>query len=92
MTKVTLRLIPCLLVTAAVLGGCGTASRPGDRVAGGAAVGAAGGAAVGALFGGVGAIPGALIGAAAGGGTGAVTDERQIDLGTPVWRRNEYQG
>jgi osmotically inducible lipoprotein OsmB len=91
MTKISLRLIPCVLVAVA-LAGCGTSARPTDRVAGGAAVGAAGGAAVGAIFGGVGAVPGALIGAAVGGGTGAVTNEKQIDLGEPVWRRNEYQG
>ena len=82
------RLIPCLIVTAAALTGCGTSDRPVDRSAGGAAVGAAGGAAVGALFGGVGAVPDALIGAAAGGATGAVTNERQVDLGQPVWRRD----
>jgi len=92
MNKTTLRLIPCLFVAAAVLGGCGTANRSGERVAGGAAVGAAGGAAVGALFGGIGAVPGALIGAAAGGGTGAVTNESQVDLGEPIWRHNDYRG
>lgn len=83
-----LRLIPCLLVTATVVAGCGTANRPVERAGGGAAVGAAGGAAVGAIFGGIGAVPGALIGAAAGGATGAVTNERQVDLGEPIWRRD----
>jgi hypothetical protein len=76
MTYAIPRLIPSLLVTAAILGGCGTANRPVERTAGGAAVGAAGGAAVGALFGGVGAVP------------GAVTNESQVDLGEPVWRRD----
>lgn len=80
-------LIPCLIVSAVALAGCGSSRAQGDRAAGGAAVGAAGGAAVGAIFGGVGAIPGALIGAAAGGATGVVTDEKQVDLGEPVWKR-----
>jgi len=35
----------------------------------------------------VGAIPGALIGAGVGGGTGLVTNDRQIDLGDPLWDR-----
>lgn len=87
MTRPKDLLIPCLIVSAVALAGCGTSQAPTDRAAGGAAVGAAGGAAVGALFGGVGAIPGALIGAAAGGGTGVVTNEKQVDLGDPLWRR-----
>lgn len=66
------------------LAACG--SSPTDRTLGGAGIGAGAGAAVGALFGGVGAIPGALIGGALGGGTGLVTNERDIDLGKPVWR------
>lgn len=87
MIKLKDLLFPCLIVSAVALAGCGSAKQQGDRAAGGAGVGAAGGAAVGALFGGVGAIPGALIGAAAGGATGVVTDEKQVDLGQPVWRR-----
>ena len=86
MTSTRRLLIPCL-VLAAALGACGTSSQPGERVASSAGVGAAGGAAVGALFGGVGAVPGALIGAGVGGTTGAVTTDRQIDIGEPVWRR-----
>lgn len=66
------------------LAACG--SDRGDRVASGAGVGAASGAAVGLLFGGVGAIPGALIGAGVGAAGGAVTDQKDVDLGKPVWR------
>jgi len=78
---------PRLLVPALALGlaACGSSEDQGDRIGGGAAVGAATGAGVGAIFGGVGAIPGALIGGAIGAGTAAVTDEKQIDLGNPIW-------
>ena len=68
------------------LAACGTSKDEGGRVGGGAVVGAATGAGIGAIFGGVGAIPGALIGGAIGAGTAAVTDEKQIDLGKPVWK------
>lgn len=67
------------------LAACGSTQE--DRVSGGAATGAGTGAAIGALFGGVGAIPGALIGGAVGGGTGYATNEEQVDLGEPVWKR-----
>lgn len=70
---------------ALMLAACGSTTE--DRVSGGAATGAGTGAAIGALFGGVGAIPGALIGGAVGGGTGYATDDEQIDLGEPVWKR-----
>ena len=66
---------------------CGSSNDQVGRAGGGAAVGAGTGAAIGAIFGGVGAIPGALIGGAVGGGTGLVTNERQVDLGPPVWQR-----
>lgn len=75
--------LPAALLLA--LAACGSTQE--DRVGGGAATGAGTGAAIGALFGGVGAIPGALIGGAVGGGTGAVTNEEQVDLGEPVWKR-----
>ncbi len=68
-----------------MLAACGSTTE--DRVGGGAAVGAGTGAAIGALFGGAGAIPGALIGGAVGGGTGYATDDEQVDLGEPVWKR-----
>jgi len=74
-----------IVCVSVMLGACG--ANQGDRMAGGAGVGAATGAAVGAIFGGIGAIPGALIGAGIGAGTGAVTDQDNVDLGEPVWRR-----
>lgn len=75
--------LPAALLLA--LAACGSTQE--DRVSGGAATGAGTGAAIGALFGGVGAIPGALIGGAVGGGTGYATNEEQVDLGEPVWKR-----
>ena len=76
-----------VVAVAFALTACGSSNDQVDRAGGGAAVGAGTGAAIGAVFGGVGAIPGALIGGAVGGGTGLVTDERQVDLGPPIWQR-----
>lgn len=57
-----------------------------DRALSGGALGAGAGAAAGALTGGsVGT--GALIGGALGAGAGALTDDDDVNLGKPVWRR-----
>jgi hypothetical protein len=64
---------------------CG-ASEPG-RVQGGAAAGAASGATVGLVGGPVGVAVGAVVGGGAGALTGASTTPKQVDLGTPVWKR-----
>ncbi len=64
----------CLLLLAA----CGESKF--DRGASGAAIGA--GAAAGAVTG-QGAVKGGLLGGAA----GVLTDEDDVDLGTPVWKR-----
>jgi branched-subunit amino acid ABC-type transport system permease component len=61
------------------LAGCGT--QMGDRMATGAAIGAG----TGAVFGGVGAIPGAVVGAAVGG----LTSPDQVNLGDPVWNKDD---
>ncbi|MBL8669236.1 MAG: hypothetical protein JNK11_01170 [Alphaproteobacteria bacterium] len=62
---------------------CGNTT--GDRAISGGGIGAAVGA-VGGLM--VGApLEGALIGGAVGAGTGALTNESQIDLGKPVWKK-----
>jgi len=65
------------------LAGCG--SSKGDRALSGAGIGAAGGAVGGALLGSP--ATGAALGAAAGAATGALTNENDIDLGKPIWRR-----
>lgn len=70
----------CLLLLAA----CGESKF--DRGASGAAIGAGAGAAAGAVTG-QGAVKGGLLGGAAGGAAGVLTDEDDVDLGDPVWKR-----
>ena len=67
-----------------VVAACGETTS--DRAISGGAIGAGAGAATGAVTGGS-AVGGAILGGAAGAATGAVTDEDDIDLGDPVWRR-----
>jgi hypothetical protein len=50
------------------------------------AIGAGAGALGGAALGGS-PLTGALLGGAVGAGAGALTDQRDVDLGRPVWRR-----
>jgi hypothetical protein len=57
-----------------------------DRGLSGAAIGAGTGAAAGAATGGS-MTGGALLGGAAGGAAGVLTKEKDVDLGTPLWRR-----
>ena len=58
-----------------------------ERGATGAGIGAAAGAAASGVTGGN-LLGGALLGGAAGGAAGALTDEDDIDLGEPIWDRN----
>lgn len=83
MTRTAYGVLACTFIA---LAACGSSERPVDRAGGGAAVGAASGAAIGAIFGGIGAIPGALIGGAVGATTGVVTQDKDVNLGEPVWR------
>lgn len=69
-----------------LLTACGT--NPSDRTMSGAGIGAGAGAAVGAVTG-LTVLEGALLGAAAGGLTGYLTDEDFINLGRPVWEKEE---
>ncbi len=81
--KITLTLLSSVAVMA-FLAGCGETKS--DRaISGGligAGVGAAGAAATGGSIGG-----GALLGAGVGAAGGAATDENDVDLGEPVWRK-----
>jgi hypothetical protein len=79
-----IRFIPFAIVAARLtLAGCGQSQ--GDRALSGGAIGAGTGAAVSAITGGsLGA--GALIGGAVGAVGGAVTKDRDINLGKPIWR------
>ena len=78
-----MRVISILLLTAAMLSGCGT-SEP-DREVGGAATGAGTGAVIGLLGGPVGVVAGALIGAGVGAGTGAAVSPGHLNFGSPPW-------
>lgn len=70
--------------TLLLLAACGSST--GDRTLGGAAIGAGAGAATSAATGGS-ALGGAILGGAVGAALGAVTDDDEIDLGKPIWRR-----
>ena len=78
-----MRGIATLVLTTALLAGCGT-TQP-DREVGGAATGAGTGAVIGLLGGPVGVVVGALIGAGVGAGTGAAVSPGHINLGPPPW-------
>ena len=82
MTKTSMLLVLATAGTLA-LGACGSSTS--DRALSGGAIGAGAGAVGGALLGSPGT--GALLGGAIGAGAGALTNENQIDLGKPVWRR-----
>lgn len=70
---------------AVVLAGCGGNDK--DRAVSGGGIGAGLGTAAGVLIGGP--IGGFVLGGAVGAATGLVTDEEAIDLGDPIWARNE---
>ena len=67
-----------------LLAACGDSKL--DRGLSGAAIGAGVGGATGAVTG-TSTLGGAVLGGAAGAATGVLTDEDDIDLGRPVWRR-----
>jgi osmotically inducible lipoprotein OsmB len=67
------------------LAACGSSKM--DRGLSGGAIGAGVGGAAGAATGGS-ILGGAALGGAAGAATGVLTDEDDIDLGKPVWRKD----
>ena len=73
-----MKALAAVLLAGLALCACGTSTT--DRTTSGAALGAG----VGLLAG----PPGVVIGALAGGATGAVTNSNQVNLGKPVWDRN----
>jgi len=75
-----------LLTSALALGVAGCGSSTSDRALSGGAIGAGIGAAGGAVTGGS-AVGGALLGGAAGAAAGGLTDQEDLDLGEPLWRR-----
>lgn len=66
-----------------VLGACGNSTS--DRALSGGGIGAGVGLVGGALVGAP--VQGALIGGAVGAGAGALTDNDDVDLGKPIWRK-----
>lgn len=77
--------IALVCVAAFALAACG--STPTDRGLSGGAIGAASGAIAGALIPGLSVGTGAAIGAGVGVLSGVLTDERQLNLGKPVWQK-----
>lgn len=75
-------LVPVLLLSLIMLGGCGQST--GERAISGAGIGAGVGALGGFMVGAP--VEGALIGGAVGAGTGALTKPGTIDLGRPIWK------
>jgi osmotically inducible lipoprotein OsmB len=80
-----LRFATVALLISLGLAACGDTRM--ERGTTGAGIGAAAGAAASGLTGGN-LLGGALLGGAAGGAAGALTDEDDIDLGEPIWDRD----
>ena len=77
-----------MVLVAFTVSGCGSTAE--GRGFSGAGIGAAAGAILRAVTG-LSIVQGALIGAAAGGLTGVLTDESQVNLGDPVWKKKQQQ-
>ena len=77
--------LTCAVLAAAVLALSACGSSRTDRALSGAGIGAGAGALGGALTGDP--VTGAILGGAGGAAIGAFTNESQIDLGEPLWRR-----
>jgi hypothetical protein len=73
-----------MLILFVLTSGCGT--MPEERAISGASIGAATGAVMGAVTS-LAVGPGALIGALGGGLVGAMTNNSQINMGDPLWKR-----
>jgi hypothetical protein len=80
-----MRILLAALSSLLLLAACGSSQT--DRGLSGGAIGAGAGAAAGAATGGS-VLGGALLGGAAGAATGVLTDEDDVDLGDPAWKRD----
>ena len=80
-----LRLGSVLVASVLVLAACGSTAE--DRAISGAGIGAAAGAIIGAVTG-LTVLEGAALFATGGALTGVLTDESNLDLGEPLWRRS----
>jgi osmotically inducible lipoprotein OsmB len=76
--------LAALLAAGALLAACGSTTT--DRALSGGGIGAGIGAGTAAVTGGN-VLGGAAIGAAAGAAGGALTDESDVNLGKPLWKR-----
>ena len=81
-----LRSFSALAILALMLAACGSSTT--DRALSGGGIGAAAGAGTAAVTGGN-PITGGLLGGAAGAAAGALTDEDDLDLGDPIWNRDD---
>jgi osmotically inducible lipoprotein OsmB len=72
-----------LCIIAVLVTACGNNRT--DRALSGAGIGAGAGAIAGAITGGS-ATTGALIGAGLGAAGGGLTDQKDVDLGKPIWK------
>jgi osmotically inducible lipoprotein OsmB len=80
-----LRSLSALTVIGLVLGACGSSTT--DRALSGGGIGAAAGAGTAAVTGGS-PVTGGLLGGAAGAAIGGLTDEDDLNLGDPIWDRD----
>ena len=80
-----LRSLSALTVIGLVLGACGCSTT--DRALSGGGIGAAAGAGTAAVTGGS-PVTGGLLGGAAGAAIGGLTDEDDVNLGDPIWNRD----
>lgn len=81
-----LRLVSAMAIVGLLLAACGTSKT--ERGVSGAGIGAAAGAGTAAVTGGN-PLTGAILGGAAGGAAGVLTDEDDVNLGDPVWNRDD---
>jgi osmotically inducible lipoprotein OsmB len=80
-----LRPVSIMAILGLILAACGSSTT--DRVISGGGIGAAAGAGTAAITGGD-PLTGGLLGGAAGAATGGLTDEDDVNLGDPVWNRD----
>jgi osmotically inducible lipoprotein OsmB len=78
-----------LAILGLILAACGSSKT--DRAISGGGIGAAAGAGTSAVTGGN-PVTGGLIGGAAGAGAGVLTDEDDVNLGDPIWNRDDDGG
>jgi uncharacterized membrane protein len=81
--KITKKLIALIALTS-VLSSCG--DNPQDRALSGGGIGAGVGA-VGSVLVGANPVTGAVLGGAVGAATGGLTKQKDINMGTPAWKK-----